>query len=137
MVMVEASCVMVASCPSPPMPPPGAFRSGISVHFPAKLGGACAAAIVVAAMNAASVSTRLIPELLVDMALTLSARSLRPGRSCALRHVKRREDADRLHAFDQPFALSFELLQFVAEVCYVFLVDHHLAPVLDEEIARL
>src|SRR5262245_13773716 len=133
MVIVEASCVIVASWPSPPMPPCGALASGTSVHLPAKFGGACAAAMVIDAATASTVNTRVMK----PAPLALSARAPGPGRPRALRHIERGEDADRLHAFDQPFAFLFECVELVAEVGHVFFVDDHFSPVLDKQISRL
>src|SRR5262245_37860661 len=69
MVSVDASWVIVASCPRPPPmprpPPAAALASGTTVHFPAKLGGACARVIAVASATATAVSARFIGLLLL------------------------------------------------------------------------
>jgi len=71
MVSVDASCVIVASVPSPPpmppLPPPpaAALGSGTRAHFPAKFGGACASVNAVASVTAIAVNARLIESLLL------------------------------------------------------------------------
>lgn len=64
------------------------------------------------------------------------ARAARPRRPGALGNVERGEHAERLHADQEVFALLLQRLHLVVELGEVLLVHEHLAPVLDEEVAR-
>src|SRR5262245_57193278 len=63
------------------------------------------------------------------------ARAARPCRADARRGVERREDAERLDALQRLLSLLFQVRHFVVEIRQVFLVDEHLAPVLDQGVA--
>src|SRR5689334_22767527 len=67
-------------------------------------------------------------------ALADSARTSRPRRTVPLWHVQGGEHADGFHPVHEALPLLLEGLDLVPEVCQVFLVDEHLAPVLDQHI---
>src|SRR6185503_11829142 len=60
---------------------------------------------------------------------------LRPGRPGAIGHIERRENSHRLHPVDQHGAPLFERRDGRGSRVAVLLVDEHLAPVFDDEVA--